>query len=336
MTKILIWQTAFLGDLILTTPLIHSVKNMYPEAKVDIITKPFGSTVLKNNPYIDKIIIFDKKKHSNINLIKSLRKEKYNIAISPHRSHRASYTLFLAKIKKRIGFDKAGFSFLYTDKVKHRFDGTHEIDRNLTLLTKLDKYDSNKIYKYPELFLTEEEDKFFKNFGLERKKYMIVASGSKWETKRWTVKGFVELINHFLMKGETVVLIGGKEDVEYNREIEKLIKKNKNFLNLTGKTDLRESFSIIKNGKLLISNDSAPVHMAVAFNTPVVDIYGPTVKDFGFYPYRNGIVVEINDLKCRPCGLHGHHQCPIKTHECMEKITSSMVIDAVYRVLRDN
>ena len=73
--------------------------------------------------------------------------------------------------------------------------------------------------------------------------------------------------------------------------------------------------------------------MAVAFNTPVIDIYGPTVKDFGFYPYRNGIVIEINNLKCRPCGLHGHNSCPIGTHECMEKITPNMVIEGVYKIL---
>ena len=73
--------------------------------------------------------------------------------------------------------------------------------------------------------------------------------------------------------------------------------------------------------------------MSVAFNTPVVDIYGPTVRDFGFYPYRNGIVVEIEGLKCRPCGLHGHNSCPIKTHECMESITADMVIDATYKIL---
>ena len=139
--KILIWQTAFLGDLILTTPLIHSLKNIYPASKIDIITKPFGLAVLKNNPYLNRVIVFDKRKDSNIQLIKMLRREKYDIAVSPHRSHRASYSLFLAGIKKRIGFDKAGFSFLYTNRVKHRFDGTHEIDRNLKLLTELKEYD---------------------------------------------------------------------------------------------------------------------------------------------------------------------------------------------------
>ncbi|RUM59323.1 MAG: lipopolysaccharide heptosyltransferase II [Persephonella sp.] len=331
--KFLIWQTAFLGDLILTTPLIHSLKNMYPNSTIDIITKPFGLSVLKNNPYINKVIIYDKKKHSNIELIKKLRKGKYDIAISPHRSHRASYSLFLSGIRKRIGFDKAGFSFLYTDKVRHRFDGTHEIDRNLKLLTKLRNYDGTKLFKFPELFLTKEEDKFYQKYNLEDKGYILVAPGSKWKTKRWTDRGFSKVINYFLEENEKVVLIGSDEDKEFTYRILSSIKKDKSLLNLVGETSLRESFSLIKHGKVLISNDSAPVHMAVAFNTPVVDIYGPTVKEFGFFPYRNGIVVEVEGLKCRPCGLHGHNSCPIKTYECMEKITSNMVIEAVYKIL---
>lgn len=333
--KILIWQTAFLGDLILTTPLIHSLKNIYPDGKIDIITKPFGKAVLKNNPHLNGVIVFDKKKNSNIELIKKLRKEKYDIAISPHRSHRASYSLFLSGIKKRIGFDRAGFSFLYTDKVEHRFDGTHEIDRNLKLLTKLDRYKENKIYRFPELFLTEEEDNFYKKFNLKEKDYILIAPGSKWKTKRWRSEGFSQIINYFLNKNETVVLIGGEEDRNFTENILKSVKKEDNLLNLVGKTALRESFSLIKYGKVLISNDSAPVHMAVAFNTPVVDIYGPTVKDFGFYPYRNGLVVEINNLDCRPCGLHGHNSCPIKTHDCMKNITADMVIESVYKLLNN-
>jgi heptosyltransferase-2 len=327
--KIVIYQTAFLGDLILTTPLIASIKSIYPESELHVIAKPFGKDVLKNNPYVDKLIIFDKKKDSTFNLIKNLRKEKYDIAISPHRSHRASYSLFLAGIPERIGFDKAGFSFLYTKKVKHRFDGTHEIDRNFELLKVLPEYNEEKLIKYPQLYLSEEEDNFYKKFGLKSKDYVLIAPGSKWATKRWTKKGFSNLINELYRK-ENIVLIGGKEDLDFTEEILKEVKGKP--LNLVGKTNLRESFSVIKHSKALISNDSAPVHMAVSFNVPVVDIYGPTVKDFGFYPYRNGVVVEV-DLECRPCGLHGHNECPIKTHECMEKITPKMVLEAFSKIM---
>lgn len=138
--RIVLYQTAFLGDLILTTPLIESIKSIFPDSKLTVVAKPFGKSVLKNNPFVDDLIIFDKNKNSSFWLIKQLYK-KFDIAISPHRSHRASYILFFSRIPKRIGFDKAGFSFLYTDTLTHRFDGTHEIDRNLSLLKVLDGYD---------------------------------------------------------------------------------------------------------------------------------------------------------------------------------------------------
>jgi heptosyltransferase-2 len=326
MEKILIWQTAFLGDLILTTPLISSLKEMFPDASVDIVTKPFGKDVLKENPYINEVIIFDKNKNSTLKLIKTLKERKYSLAISPHRSHRASYVLFLSGIPERVGFDKGGFSFLYTKTVPHRFDGTHEIDRNLSLLKPLKNYSEKKIKKYPQIFLTQEEDDFYKKIGLKDKGYILVAPGSKWETKRWTAEGFSQLIN-ILSERETVVLFGGKEDRYFVDEIKRNLKRE--VIDIVGKTSLRESFSVVKHSKALISNDSAPVHMAVSFGVPVVDIYGPTVKDFGFYPYRNGVVVEVDGLSCRPCGLHGHKKCPTGTFECMKNITPDMILKAL-------
>ena len=328
--KIVVWQTAFLGDLILTTPLFRSIKNLFPESKLTAITKPFGKDVLKNNPYVDRLIIYDKKNTSNINLIKKLRSEKFDIAISPHRSHRASYSLFLSKIPFRVGFDRAGFSFLYTKTVPHRFDGTHEIDRNLSLLKVFKEYDLSKLYRFPQLFLDKEEDTYYRKLDLKSKNYILIAPGSKWKTKRWTAKGFSDLIDILLKKGEKIVLFGGREDTDFVQEI---IRGKSGVLNVVGKTSLRESFSLVKHAKALISNDSAPVHMAVSFNTPVVDIYGPTVTDFGFYPYRSGTVVEVKGLKCRPCGLHGHNKCPTGTFECMEKISTEMVLTALYKLL---
>ncbi len=332
--KFVIWQTAFLGDLILTTPLISSLKALYPDSHISLIAKPFGKEVLKNNPYLDELIIFDKKKQSTFSLIKKLKVSKFDIAISPHRSHRASYSLFLARIPERIGFDKAGFSFLYTKRAKHTFDGTHEIDRNFRLLEFLPNFDKNKLQKYPQIFLTEEENNFYKNFTLEKNNYIVVAPGSKWQTKKWTEEGFREVIKR-LSEDFKIVLIGGKEDIQTSEKILEGL-NIKNIINITGKTNLRQSFSIIKNAKALISNDSAPVHMAVAFNTPVVDIYGPTTTDLGFYPYRNGIVVEIKNLNCRPCGLHGHNQCPEKHFKCMKLISPDMVINSLEKLLSRN
>ncbi|WP_457622934.1 glycosyltransferase family 9 protein [Persephonella sp.] len=331
--KIVVWQTAFLGDLILTTPLIKTLKKNLTDSEIHIITKPFGKDVFKNNPFIDKVIIFDKKSMSTFSLIKKLRGEGYNLALSPHRSHRAAYSLYLSKIKKRIGFDRAGFSFLYTDLVEHRFDGIHEIDRNLKLLEKIENYSSFKLFREPEIFLSEDEDLYYEKYKLDRKGYIAVAPGSKWETKRWTVEGFIKVIEKLLLEKNPVVIVGSNEEKDTSKQIIEGLNVKGEVYDLTGKTSLRELFSVIKNSKLLISNDSAPVHIAVAFNTPVVDIYGPTVTDFGFYPYRNGVVIEAEDVTCRPCGLHGHKKCPTGTFECMKKISPDMVYEGVRKFL---
>ncbi|WP_456402170.1 glycosyltransferase family 9 protein [Persephonella sp.] len=331
--KIVVWQTAFLGDLILTTPLIKTLKKNLTDSEIHIITKPFGKDVFKNNPFIDKVIIFDKKSMSTFSLIKKLRGEGYNLALSPHRSHRAAYSLYLSKIKKRIGFDRAGFSFLYTDLVEHRFDGIHEIDRNLKLLEKIENYSSFKLFREPEIFLSEDEDLYYEKYKLYRKGYIAVAPGSKWETKRWTVEGFIKVIEKLLLEKNPVVIVGSNEEKDTSKQIIEGLNVKGEVYDLTGKTSLRELFSVIKNSKLLISNDSAPVHIAVAFNTPVVDIYGPTVTDFGFYPYRNGVVIEAEDVTCRPCGLHGHKKCPTGTFECMKKISPDMVYEGVRKFL---
>ncbi|MDQ7056905.1 MAG: glycosyltransferase family 9 protein [Persephonella sp.] len=163
-----------------------------------------------------------------------MKEDKYDMAISPHRSHRASYSLFLSRIPFRVGFDRAGFSFLYTKTVPHRFDGIHEIDRNLSLLTVFSQYDEKKLYRLPEIFLTEEEEKKFDVFNLKRKDYILIAPGSKWSTKRWTKEGFASVIKHLIEKGERTVLIGGKEDTEYVASIVSLLQHKDRVINLTG------------------------------------------------------------------------------------------------------
>lgn len=324
--KILVWQTAFLGDLILTTPLIASLKRLYPSSKITLVAKPFAKEVFAHNPHLDELIIFDKQKQSFWNLLKLLRKKRFSLAICPHRSHRASMALFGAAIPVRIGFDRAGFSFLFTQKAVHCFDGTHEIKRNLSLLKTIKGNFLKKegeLIDTPQLYLLPEEENFISKFSLRAKEYLVIAPGSKWPSKRWTREGFFQVITYFLQQKVPVVLIGSKEDLDFAKSIGKF--NSALFFNLVGKTTLRQSFALIKGAKLLLSNDSAPVHMAEALGTPSVAVFGPTVRDFGFYPYKLGKVVEVT-LACRPCGLHGHKACPQKHHHCMQQIEVSQVI----------
>lgn len=327
--RVLVYQTAFLGDLILTSPLLKSIHKTFPESKVHLLLRRGFEDVFKGFEFVSPIPV---SKPFPLSLSKLVRELSPDIAISPHRSHRASLTLFLSRVPRRIGFDRAGFSFLYTDRVPHRFQrGLHEVERNLSLLKPLER-ELTVIYdREPELPVPEiEVEKVLKKFSLKRP-YVVVAPGSVWPTKAWLPEYYGEVIKHFSKKGFAVVIVGSKGDLPYcNKACEF---SDRGALNLCGKTSLREFFSLVKGAELVISNDSSPVHVAVSVKTPVVEIYGATVPDFGFYPYGKGEVVQLEGLQCRPCGIHGGKRCPEGHFRCMVDLKPEIVIEKAEKLL---
>jgi len=317
-----------LGDLILTSPLLKSIYRTFG-CQVYLVLRKGFEEVFKGFDFVKPIPV---SKPSPFSLSKVLRNYSFDVAVSPHRSHRASITLFLSKIPKRIGFDRAGFSFLYTDTVPHRFkEGLHEVERNLSLLKPLEN-DFSVVYdREPELPVSEKEvEATLQKFKL-KKPYIVVAPGSVWPTKAWLPEYYGEVIRHFYKKGYGLVIVGSKSDYLYCEKAWE--SAGKVALNLCGKTNLREFFSVIKGAELVISNDSSPVHVAVSVKTPVVEIYGATVPAFGFFPYGRGEVVELKDLKCRPCGLHGGKTCPEGHFKCMVDLKPELVIEKADRLL---
>jgi heptosyltransferase-2 len=351
--KILIVQTAFIGDVILTTPLVRAVSEFFKNSEIHFLTIPSSKNILENNPDIKKIIIYDKKNKDRgvINFFKFvgiLKKEKYDIAIVPHRSLRSALLVFLSGIKRRIGFSRSAGWFLFSDRVKYLRDGRHEVKRNLNLLNPFNSiiaktdigidntanFDENKFR--PEVFPTDEDKKNVDVYlqNLFSKVIISIAPGSVWATKRWLKERFAEVAKKLIKENNfAVVLIGGKEDFNLCEEIISL--SGCDMLNLSGKLTLRESAEVIKRSELLITNDSAPLHLASAIGTKTIAIFGPTVQKFGFFPYNaNSKVIEMNNLHCRPCSIHGGNKCPIGTFECMKGITADKVYGAVLNILK--
>ncbi len=326
--KVLTFQTAFLGDLILTSPLLKSLKKSL-KGELHLVVRKGLEDVYKGFWAVDKVIPFDKK--GIFNLANQLKKEKYSLAISPHRSHRTSLILFLSGIKRRIGYDKAGFSFLYTDRVKHEFkEGYHEVERLLKLTEPLKREFQIEIEKKLELPLKEEEKLKTREKFKIKNRYAVLAPGSVWPTKAWLPEYFAEVGRWLIKVGLMPVIIGAKGDYKYCKEVEKELPLS---LNLCGKTTLREFFSIIEGAEVVISNDSAPVHAACALKTPVVEIYGPTIPRFGFFPYGKGKIVELKGLKCRPCSIHGGKKCKEGDFKCMKDLKPERVIKATKELL---
>jgi len=338
--KILIIQTAFPGDVILTLPLLQVLKKSHPESKIDFLCIPVTSPILKNNPYVNDIIVYDKRNSdagSFISLFRSLRAVKYDLIISPHRSFRSAILSKLSSAKKNISFDRSSLSFLYDEKVIYKKD-VHEILRNLSLLEPLG-INSDKIIR-PELFIGKEEvdaaDKFFLESGINQNDRIIcIAPGSVWFTKRFPKEKFVKVCDLLQSTGSKIILIGGESDKDLTGYIFSNSENNK-ITDAAGKFSILGSTELIRRASLLITNDSAPLHIANAVGTKVTAIFGATAPGFGFYPYgEEDIVIETNGLKCRPCSIHGGNECPVKTFECMLDIEENTILKSVVNNFTD-
>lgn len=332
--RILIIHTAFIGDIVLSTPLLRKLKDSYPECSITYVTTPAGASVLKNNPNINEIIEYDKRGiHKGIrgiwDLGKRLRYENFNMVITPHRYLRSSFLSWLSRSPVRIGYDNAAGRFLFTKKI-HYDKSKHEVEK---LLSFVDFPETNNKRYEIEIFPSDNDitkvDNIWKSNNLNDKKIVVVAPGSKWFTKQWPIEYFNKVIS-FLSKDRDikVIAVGGKDEVSLPLD-------TKDIVDLRGKTTLLELAEILKRGDIVITNDSSPIHIASAFSrTRIIAIFGPTIREFGFFPWsKNSEVFETNNLSCRPCGIHGGKTCPQKHFKCMKDITPEKVLNSIHKYL---
>lgn len=338
--KIAVFQTAFLGDVVLTLPLIQVLKRNFPSAELDVVVIPRGAEILEHHPSVSKVIRYDKRKTQKgiagiLSLSRRLRQGQYDTAIVPHRSFRSALITWLANIPVRISYSTSAGKYFFTHLVPYRTD-KHEIERNLSLLAPLGIIPSTKELPtvYPTIDDVNRVSKLlFEREVLNQSKMIAVAPGSVWNTKRWLLERFTELSVLLAEDGWEIMIIGGNEDRELGRTIYE-IGRHKNIHDLTGQLTLLQSAELIGRCSVLVSNDSAPLHLGVAMRTPVVAIFGATSPSFGFAPYgKDDIVVETLGLPCRPCAIHGGNVCPIGTFDCMKKIEAQTVYEKVHSLL---
>lgn len=337
---ILVVQTAFLGDVVLTLPLVQVMKRSFPQAHIDVLTTPRTSGILRNHPDIHRILEFDKRgKDSGViglfRMAAAVRDYHYDVAIVPHRSLRSALLVWLAGVPRRIGFHKSAGRFLFTDVVRYNRN-LHEVERNLSLLSILAISWENKELPnlYPSLDDAAAVDGLLRECQISDTSSLIaVAPGTVWNTKRWLKERYADLVNRFVDEHLTVVLIGGREDEALCQEI-CLVVNSGRIINAAGKLSLLQSAELLRRCRVLVCNDSAPMHFAVAMRTPVIAIFGATIPEFGFAPYgKHDLVVETKGLQCRPCSIHGGDKCPIKTFVCMKEITTENVYEKAKSVL---
>lgn len=326
----------------LTTPLVRAVYENFPGAHLGFCTTPAGARLLAGMSYLDSVLVYDKRGRDRgvggmLRTAARIRAEKFDLVLSAHRSLRSALLLRLSGIHRRVGFRQSRGRGLY-NILAERDGSQHETRRNLSLLTPLG-INPARLSNRPLLPVTGEEANHvfgLLGVGLPRGKgpLVLVAPGSVWGTKRWLPRGFGELID--LLRnalGARVILAGSPLDRPQTDRV--LDHTTAPVLDLVGMTDLRMMAALVRKADLVVTGDSAPMHIAWAFDKPTVAIFGATTPELGFAPQTERCrVVQVEGLECRPCSVHGPRSCPLGHFRCMEEITVNMVFSACEEVLK--
>lgn len=326
----MIIQTASLGDVILSTPLVEKLHHFYPEAKIDFLLKLGYEGVLRRHPYIHHVIVWDKteKKYSNLfELIKIFRENKYDLVVNVQRFFSSGLITTLSKAKSKVCFDKNPLSIFASKRIGHKIGVSsglpHETERNLKLVEHItdDSYFPMKLYPQKHDYASVSQYKTVR--------YITISPASLWFTKQYPPEKWVDFVRS--LDDDIVVYFLGspKEKILCNDII--LNSKHSKCLNLAGKLSFLESTALMKDAVMNYVNDSAPMHMASSVNAPVVAVYCSTVPEFGFGPKStiSHIVQTEVELPCKPCGLHGYNSCPKKHFKCATTISNQQLLNFV-------
>lgn len=361
--KILVLHTAFLGDILLSIPFFLKLKQLYPECEIELICRKFVGDFFLKTKVVDRVYEIQK---GNSKAYKEVQKlianNEYQIFFCPHQSVRSYLFSFHVKAKQKITY-RMPFNFLGFDQRIKRDKSLPEPLRMMQLLTTLSAdvakellklKQANNFYQTKNHLLSETpfgykinlSDRIlsdsFSFFSLKKKinlpekeqKWICVFPGSVWETKKWPLEHYKKLVGQLLAANHAVFLMGAPGEEKLCAEIFHLYEKKSNLYNFSGLTTVYESALLMSHSDLVVGNDSASSHLATVCNKKLITFFGPTVLSFGYRPWGDQVYIFQNEnLKCRPCGPHGHHKCPIGTHECMKSVMPEEVSQFINNII---
>ncbi|MEP6904446.1 MAG: glycosyltransferase family 9 protein [Gemmatimonadales bacterium] len=347
----LVVQTSFLGDVVLTTPLIAELAR---RSAVDVLTTRPGAEMLSGNPAVRNILVYEKRDRDKgirgfARIVGHVRhtgrygtpapssdgprsEAIYDAAYMAQGSIRSGLLTLAAGVRHRIGFDTASGRAFYTERV--RYDQTRHHAERLWGLSMSDCADPPTPEQIrPRLYPGDDErrvvDRLLMAAGIARP-FIALAPGSAWGTKRWP---FYPELAVLISKQLPVVIIGGNGDVETGDSIVSQLEPGRG-LSTAGSLSLLASAELIGRAAALVGNDSAPQHLASAMGTSTVTVYGPTTPDFGFGPLAAGsVTVGLTGLACRPCDRHGPVRCPLGHWRCMRELSSRQAFEILMQTL---
>jgi heptosyltransferase-2 len=319
--KILIIRLSSIGDILLTTPLIRSIKKNNPLIQIDFVLKEEFFELLQNNPNLTNIHKYTKHGFEKQILTNTLISNNYELVIDLQnnlRSREIVRPLHCGILRfKKDNIKK----FLLVHFKVNKLKDAHQIPVRYAETAGVD-LDSEGI----DFFTANEPDAKLRT----DEKYIGLCPGAKHFTKRWPKEYFIELGNSLESAGYRIVLFGGSEEVELCFELEKQIK---NALNLCN-TSILQVGADMKMCRAIYTNDSGLMHLASAIKVPVIAFFGSTVREFGFFPYKaKSIQLENNNLSCRPCTHIGRKSCPKIHFKCMKEINPELAFNSLHNLL---
>jgi heptosyltransferase-2 len=343
-SKILIIRFSSIGDIVLASPLIRSVRSTYPYAQIDFLVRKDFAEIVKYNPHLTNIIEFDALQyfHGLKKLTHRIKKEKYDVIIDIHNSLRSRYIRFNSDASQKLIINKKTIArlLLLNFKLNLYSPVIPNAQKYLNTASSLSVKDDSKGLEIfiPDSTQTQSASKLN---GLKLKNYKVIigaAPSAKHSTKKWLAERYVELFAQLINEHNAfIMLFGGKQDKSETDKIFHSIIENtggKSAVNFAGEFSLLETAAAFDYCNAVVTNDTGLMHLAAARQRKVVVIFGPTVKEFGFFPFRTeNIVVERNNLDCRPCTHIGSEECPKKHFKCMRDITTDDVYKAVLNIL---
>lgn len=323
--KILIVRFSSIGDVVLTTPVVRSLKLQIPISEIHYITKKVFKDVLEHNPHIDRLFTIEK---SISEVLPALKKEKYDYIIDLHKNTR-TLALKLKLGRPSYSFPKLNLEkWLLVNWKRKAMPDIHVVDRYFKAVEKL----GVKNDQLPGEFYIDAKDEVNVSdlFGKQINGFISIAVGAQFATKRIPLNKLEEIIAKI---DQPIILIGGPMDVEFANQVLAAF-PDKNIHSACGNFNLAQSASIVKQSKVLLTNDTGMMHIAACFNVPIVSVWGNTVPEFGMYPYypKNKemySIHEVTGLSCRPCSKIGFQECPKGHFNCMQLQNSDEISESL-------
>lgn len=342
--KILLIQTAFLGDVVLATALQRRLAEAFEEAEIHWLVRPDAEAIVAPLVPPGRVLVYAKRADGRglrgfFRMADALAERQFDAALAVQRSFRTAALLWQAGIPLRVGFAGAGGSFFYNRRVPYR--GSHARDRMVGLAAGLGVSAADPPAPYLRVAAEAEEvvnQRLAAAGVLPEERLLVIAPGSAWQTKQWPARHFGSVAADLLARGfDRAVVVGGRGDDVLAAEVVRAAGVDMSrILDWTGQTTPAELIATISRGALCLANDSAPGHIAGAVDTPLVAIFGPTTPEMGFVPLGRAVAIAgREDLACRPCSRHGSMRCPLGTHACMEDLDPVGVVGAVRKLERD-